>query len=132
MVSGPGGCCAGRCRVPVCTTQCLSDILAWLDGGRFLLYLQDDIKSYYMAVCKVHKEQPLAQAPHVKRDCAMGANVEQKDVAAAVLQQLADTMITSGWQMCPQPCEGALGAYRLAKRATGPIPTHTVVMQSAL
>jgi hypothetical protein len=63
----------------------------------------------------------LAQAPDVKRDCCMG-NVDKHDIAAAMLQQLVDTMVASGWQMCPHPCEGAAVACRLAKAASGLFP----------
>lgn len=72
----------------------------------------------------MHKEDPLSHAPDVKRDCSMGINVDKHDVAAAVLQQLADTMVKSGWKMCPQSSEGAAGACLLAKAATGLLPRH--------
>jgi hypothetical protein len=54
----------------------------------------------------------------------MGNNVEKGSIAAAVLQQMADVMVKSGWKMCPQQSEGASGALRLARAtATGLVRT---------
>lgn len=89
------------------------------DAARTAHLLQEDVRAYFKIISTVHKLQPLSHAPDVKRDVVVkGSNIEKDDISAAVLQQLTDVMVKSGWEMCPQPSQQAAGACLLAKMAT--------------